>query len=259
MVPVKRRGTATGEDFPPLDFMTVVRLARKWWYLVLPMFFVTIGLALLVAQSVPVTYEATGTVLFEPPASIQASPTGGTATTVVRRFPNAGSEEVFASRVVATVMNDATTKEALRKSGAGDYTVEQQTTENNEDLPILRISADAKTQEGALRTVKLVSDAMVNALTNQQQASRVDPNELISVRPLLSDETASPLYGGRIRAGLAVAALGLAATFSLPFLMEGMSRGRRREATDWAEQELYRRPPRVPLRPGRREPVEVND
>jgi len=241
-----------------VDFMTVVRLARKWWYLVIPMLIVTVGLALLVARSVPVSYEADGTVLFEPPASVEAVPNATTQTTLVKRFPDAGSEEVFASRVIATVMNDPTTKDSLKKQGAGDYTVKQQVTENNEALPILQIAADSSSRDGAINTLKLVSDSMAAQLTNQQAASHVDSTELISVRPLLSDENASELYGGRLRAGIAVGALGLAATFSMPFLMESMSRGRRREASDWTEQ-LYRQSPRDRLSTEVRPRVEVRD
>ncbi|HEY2812831.1 MAG TPA: hypothetical protein VGJ03_05165 [Acidimicrobiales bacterium] len=243
-----------------MDFMTVVRLARKWWYLVLPMFFVTIGLALLVAQSVPVTYEATGTVLFEPPATAETAngANGSTATTFVQRFPDAGSEEVFASRVIETVMNDSTTKEALHSQGAGDYTVKQQTAENQEALPLLQITADSSTADGALKTLKLVGDTMVASLQQQQVASKVDATQLITVRPLLADTRAATLYGGRYRAGIAVAALGLAATFSMPFLMESMSRGRRRPSREWTG-EVNREPPRVRPRTEVRETVRAGD
>lgn len=242
-----------------MDVLTVVRLVRRWWYLVLPMFLVTAGLALLVAQSVPVTYEAKGTLLFQPaptaPPAADANP--AVPTTTRNAFGGAGSEEILAARLMALAITDPSSQDALKKQGAGDFNVKQLTTDNSQDLPLIEIEATSSTVERAIATVRLVADAAAKALQEQQAASGVDAPSMITVRPLLADPKAESLYGGRVRAGLAVGSLGFAATLSMPFLMEGMSRNRRRDANAWTEQ-LYEAPA-LPASREQREHAELRD
>jgi hypothetical protein len=80
---------------------------------------------------------------------------------------------------------------------------------------------------------------------------------MITVRPLLAAPKAQSLYGGRVRAGLAVGALGLVATLSMPFLMEGITRSRRRDPNVWTEQ-LYDAPA-LPVSREPREHAEIRD
>jgi hypothetical protein len=232
-----------------VDVLSVVRLARRWWYLVLPMLFVTAGLALLVAQSVPVTYQAKGSVLFEPPAPT-AVDKNGNAVAPANKFGN----EVFAAQIMATVMNDTSVKDTLKKQGASDYVVGQ----TNDQIPLLDITAEGDSQAQVLQTIKLVADGISAQLVSQQTASAADPASFITTRPLLATDRADSLYGGRVRAGFAVGALGLAATFSMPFLMEGLSRSRRRQANEWTEQ-LYTQPPSLPSPTETREPATSRD
>ena len=207
------------------------------------MVLVTAGLALLVAQSVPVTYEAKGTLLFQPAPTAPPSPDVNPAvpTTTRNAFGGAGGEEILAARLMALAVTDPSSKDALTKLGAGKYDIKQLTTENTQDLPLIEIDATASTAERAVATVHLVSDAASRALQEQQTASGVDPAAMITVRPLLADPKAESLYGGRVRAGVAVGSLGLLATLSMPFLMEGISRSRRRDPNEWADQ-LYGTP-----------------
>jgi len=226
-----------------VDVLTVVRLVRRWWYLVLPMLLVTAGLALLVAQSVPITYEAKGTLLFQPapaPAPVEGQDPA-IPTTTRNGFGGAGSDETLAARLMALAISDPSTKDALKKLGAGDFAVKQLTTDNTQDLPLLEIDATASTAEAAVATIHLVADAAAKALQDQQTASGVPATAMITLRPLLADPKADSLYGGKVRAGLAVGSLGFAATLSMPFLMEGITRNRKRETQEWSEQ-LYQAP-----------------
>jgi hypothetical protein len=240
-----------------VDVLTVVRLVRRWWFLVLPMFLVTAGLALLVAQSVPVTYEAKGTLLFQPPPSAPPPADPAIPTTTRNAFGGAGSTETLAARLMALAITDPSTKDALKKLGAGDFTVRQLTTDNTQDLPLIEIDATSSSGERAVATVRLVADAAARALQEQQAASGVDPASMITVRPLLTDPKAESLYGGRVRAGLAVGSLGFAATLSMPFLMEGITRSRRRDPNEWTEQ-LYGTPA-LPVSREQREHAELRD
>jgi hypothetical protein len=224
-----------------VDVLTIVRLVRRWWYLVLPMFLVTAGLALLVAQSVPVTYEAKGTLLFQPAPAGPPPADPAIPTTTRNQFGGAGATETLAARLMALAITDPATKDSLKKLGAGDFTLKQLTTQNSQDLPLIEIDATASSGDKAVATVQLVTDAAAKALQEQQTASGVEPASMISVRPLLAAPKAESLYGGRVRAGLAVGALGLAATLSMPFLMEGITRNRRRDPAAWTEQ-LYGAP-----------------
>jgi hypothetical protein len=242
-----------------VDVLTVLRLVRRWWFLVLPMILVTAGLALLVAQSVPVTYEARGTLLFQPAPVAPPPPDVNPAspTTTRNAFGGAGSEETLAARLMALAITDPSSKDALTKLGAGEFNLKQLTTENTQDLPLIEIDATASTAERAVSTVHLVSDAASRALQEQQAASGVDPAAMITARPLLAEPKAESLYGGRVRAGLAVGSLGFLATLSMPFLMEGLTRNRRRDPNEWSEQ-LYGAPalpvsrePREPREPAR--------
>jgi hypothetical protein len=234
--------------------MNVMRLARKWWYLVLPMLLLTAGLALLVAQSVPVTYEAKGAILFEPPVDTPADPTQTTTPDqITNRITASGSGEVFAARLMVTVMDNHTVHEELKAKGAADFTV----TQGDNTLPLLDIEAEGDTPQKALDTLHLVAQEMDQELLAQQQASQVNQKALITVRPLLPTDKADPLYGGRIRAGLAVGALGVAAALSIPFVMEGVSRSRRRKQESWEDQ-FFNDVPLAP-HPEDRPPARVSD
>lgn len=235
--------------------MSIVRLIRRSWHLVLPMFLVTVGLVLLVAQSVPVTFEAKGTVLFQPSATAPPAPDPTGTTLPFNRFSQPGSGEVFAARIITTVMDDTAVKDELKAKGAGDFTIEMK----DPTLPLLEITAEGTTAEKALTTVRLVADQMNQELATQQQTSNADPATFITTRPLLPTDKADKLYAGRIRAAVAVAALGLGATLSVPFLMEGIGRGRRRDADTWAEEQLHRVRKELPRPVEGREPVEIPD
>ena len=134
-----------------MDFMTVVRLARRWWYLVLPMLLLTAGFALLVAQSVPVTYEATGAILLDRLPGRRRRPH---LLELQRRQPVHGLglvRECSRRRLMETVMANRTVKEELKAKGASDFTVLQ----GDNTLPLLDIKAEASTAQGALDTLHL--------------------------------------------------------------------------------------------------------
>ncbi|GEM_PF-6589385 len=234
--------------------MTVARLARRWWFLVLPMFLVAIGLALLVAQSVPITYQAKGAVLFEPPGAAPADTSSSSSSDLTNKFAGSGSDEVLAARLVATVMDNKSVRDELKAKGASDYTVSQ----SDNTLPLLDIEAESDNSQQALHTIQLLADAINQELAAQQQASSVAAQALITARPLLPTDRTDAQYAGRIRAGLAVGALGFAASLSVPFVMEAVYRNRRRPVEPWTA-DLYSDVPRLAAAQEEREPAGLSD
>jgi hypothetical protein len=235
------------------------------------MLLLTAGLALLVAESVPISYQAQGTILFEPPTGAPAtqlpSSSDSSSFDPSNPFAETGAGEIFAARLMVTVMSNHAVQDGLKAKGASSFTV----TQDDDSLPLLNISAEAATAQQALSTLHIVSDEVSQELQSQQQQSTVKPENFISVRPLLPTDKADPLYGGRIRAGLAVGLLGIAAALSIPFVMEGINRSRRRRPNadrpdewpggntpEWTDQ-IYAELPPLESSPEERPPVRLSD
>jgi capsular polysaccharide biosynthesis protein len=213
------RGDVGGSS---VDFLTVLQVARRWWKTVLALLIATVFLAISAAASVPVNYEAHGVVLLEPPVPRQVD-AEGQPVAQNRLLIISGSLNVVGD-ILARVLNDESTVDAMRADGSADYSV----TSQPQGAPLLQIEATSHSQTDAIETVQRVSEAIADELGRQQDASGVDDAALIVARPLISPEDTTALYGGKVRVVLVVLVLGVAGTLSLALLLDAISQRRRK-------------------------------
>jgi hypothetical protein len=204
-----------------MDFLTVVQVVRRQWRVVVPLVVLSLVLAYLAASSVPVTHQAHGVVLLEPPLPEATEGEGNPAAD--NRLLSIGGSLNVVGDIIAKVVNDESTHAAVREAGGGEYTVGAQ----QAGAPLLDIQATSKDSAVALATIGLVGEAITSELENQQAASGASTDSLIVARPLTSSRTTTALYGGRTRTLAAVTLLGIAGSISLAFLLDSVAIRRR--------------------------------
>lgn len=205
----------------------LLAVVRRRWVLVGVLLALTATASLLVALSVPLTYQATARLILEPPAG------SGSSDAPKNPLLGVGGSQIVVADVVAQVVNDDEVRRRLVADGAGQYTVGR----GSDLAALLDIRARSEDPRQALLTVSLVSAAVADELETQQRLAGASPATFITTRILLRDPKPSPLHDARERA--AVAVLGLGTVLSLTAVSVGDSlalrrQGSRRANTDGA-------------------------
>jgi len=104
--------------------------------------------------------------------------------------------------------------------------------------PLLIVTAKEKTPEAAVDTVGRVDDVIARQLSEIQAGP---PQNLIHVKVIQQDTTASPIQGSRVRAAAATAVLGWIAVISLAFAVEALRKRPRRSKHGTHESEKPRK------------------
>jgi hypothetical protein len=207
-----------------VDFFSVFRTIVRRWYVVLLGVVVTAIAAAAVMGQVAPRYEATGSVLLTSPPRSTTGDAGETAQNPFLAFDF--STTIFTG-VVVQIMNDAVVREGLHDRGARiDYQIGQ----SGENAPLIFIVATDPDAEVAMRTVELVQAGISEELDRRQSDAGAPADAQVRSVVITEPSRATELIGGRIRAGLAVGGLGLAASVSLAFFVDGMAEARRRGA-----------------------------
>ena len=186
-------------------------LVRRWYVVVAGL--VTTGILCAVAmQVVPVKYQATSAVLLLPPKSSVAQEGGNP-------FLALGGLDVAAG-VISRAMTDRATQQEVKKAGApGTYTIEPDAVSGG---PVLLVTAEAVSPEGALTTLAVVNRVLPTTLQAVQTGAGISSASLIQSRQLTRDEAAQPVRKPLIRALLVAVVAGLALTLLVASLVDGM-------------------------------------
>jgi hypothetical protein len=188
------------------------RLLVRRWYVVVAGLVVTGILCAVAMQVVPVKYQATSSVLLLPPNSSVAQEGGNP-------FLALGGLDVAAG-VISRAMTDRTTQQQIAKAGApGTYTIAPDAVSGG---PLLVITAEAVSPEGALTTLAVVNRVLPTTLETVQSSAGISSASLIRSRQLTRDDAAQPVRKPLIRALLVALVAGLALTLLAASLVDGM-------------------------------------
>jgi hypothetical protein len=209
-----------------VDFFTAVRLIVRRWYVVTSAFILTMAVAYTIFQTVAPTYEAEGSVLLFAPAAPAAPAVEVTATEApVNPFRSFDGSTALLASVIVQIMDDTDVRDAVEEQGGrGDYVVGRQT----DGTPVIVTRATDLDAERAMLTVRLAMAALQEQLDRRQADAGAPPEVRIRAIVLTEPTDAAALVGARVRAALAVMALGVAASVSLAFIVESVSQSRRR-------------------------------
>jgi hypothetical protein len=183
-------------------FLSDWRVLTRRWYVVVLGLLVTAGLCAAASMVVPAKYEATSAVLLLPPKN-DAEELGGNP------FLALGGIDTVAGVLARAVSDRATNEEVAQSGGSGDYTVEPDWAAGG---PVLLVTVEDRTPEGALATLSIVLTQLPAALAELQTASGVAEASLIQSKEITHDGVANTVWTPLIRGMIAAAAFGLAMT-----------------------------------------------
>lgn len=213
-----------------MDVVSTARVVRRRWYAALIGLVCTLAGCAVVLSMAP-TYEASSVlVLLAPNTPPAAAPTPGAATPgPVNPYQAFDSSITVTADLMSTQVMQPKVVDALVRRGASpDYTV---ATDPDTGGPTVTITAKASTPDQALVTARLVSDEFRRQLTVRQSDAGAPANSLITASAVVTPTTADRLVSSRIRALVAVIAVGMALSICLALGAEAVALGleRRRE------------------------------
>jgi hypothetical protein len=227
---------------PPRDFWASLAVLQRRWKLVVAGVVATVAAAAALFTLVPPSYVANGSMMLLPPASAAIAPAAEDPPATVGDEPNGspepgGDEEDEPAEsnpylgfggtlnVMGEVLAHVVNSESVAAELAPDARYEVDIAPGI--APILTVEVSSPDPEVTHRSLLAVMDE-VNAVLEERQAEAGAPaSTRITSRELSVPEAATRQRGSKVRAAVAAAALGVAATIGLAFTAEGWSERRR--------------------------------
>jgi hypothetical protein len=200
-----------------MDLLSIVRKIWRYKLVTLPVLLLTLCGAIYVAAVKDPVYEASSSfVLINPPAPPTAED--------IARDPALGridsdnpytrfSDQSVVVEVLASSITSPSAMRTLEKAGADPRYTVAPASEFGYSSPLVQITAQGWTPEAAMRSAKLVTDAVTRELERMQQAEGVNPEYRIRARQLDAPDSAELRASGQLRMLVAVLALGAVLLF----------------------------------------------
>lgn len=224
--------------------MNLLLILQKLWrykFVTLPILaFVLVGAFYVIAIKTPV-YEAGSTyILVNPPAPPSES--------AIARDPRVAdgsdnpytrySDQSVVVQVLAERLSSEEARAALERRGADPKYTVAPSPEFGYSAPILQISGTGSSEAAAVRTANLVGEAVTKELDQMQEAQRVSPRYRIVTQPVVAPHNAKLKASGKLRALVAVFALGLVLLFIVISVAEALAALRKERGRDPIEDGL---------------------
>lgn len=209
-----------------MDFWKTLLVLLRRWYVAVPVFAITVGLAGAVYLTTPMHYQSTGLlVLTSPssgPTSVKDRETG--QTNPLLAFDS--SLAISASIVIQTINTPVVVKEL----GADKPEHTFELTGGNEGGPFISVTTESESEPGSRELAVQVLDRVRAELTRYQEELGAAPSTFIGVNQLVAPTEPEPLRGSKLRAAGVALVLGFAASLGAVFGLESyQTRKRRRE------------------------------
>jgi capsular polysaccharide biosynthesis protein len=200
-----------------MDLLSIVRKIWRYKLVTLPVMLLTLcGAVYVMAVKEPV-YEATASfVLINPPAPPTAEDVARDPSLARLNSDNPYtrfSDQSVVVEVLTSSMATPSTQRELEKAGADPRYTVAPTSEFGYASPIVEIAAQGSTPQAAVRSARLVSDAVTRELRQMQQAEGVNPKYLIRARQLDVPESAELEASGMLRTLVGVLGIGAVLLF----------------------------------------------
>ena len=199
------------------DFWTV---AVRRWYLVLASFVLSVGATLFAVNAVGSTYNAEGSVLVFPPvATVQRNPDQ------VVGNPYLVLDGVKQARdvVLRTLTSQAVGDDLVAQNPGFSF---EATPDYTNGAPVILISVNASTTEGATRGLTAVMNEVPTILDQLQSDLSLPPEAMITSRPLFADSSPTAVHKDQIRAGIVAGVAVMGLSMLVIGLIDGLLSGR---------------------------------
>lgn len=207
-----------------MDFVSALLVLGRHWLALVNGLVLTAAASFSMLVAIPPTYQATSSVVLLVPAQKGATEAGQ-----LNPYLGFGSSLGIVAQLTARRMNDLSVAERLYAQGAtGDYLVDIVPG----DAPMLSVTATSTSEDEALRTAKLVDQAVTKELRDSQVSLGAPSNLLIQTKPVTTATQAVLKRGSQMRAIAAVLVLGVAGTIFAAFTLEGLRVRRERRRAD---------------------------
>lgn len=212
-----------------MDLVSTARIVRRRWHVVL------IGLGLTLAGvatvlAMPPTYQSTSVlVLLAPNTPPAVTPASGIVPRPVNPYQAFDGSITITAQLMSTQLTQPGVVDTLVGKGASpDYTVEPDLETGG---PTVTITAKASSPEQARLTTRLVSAEFRRQLTARQTAAGAPAESLISASTVVAPTPADQLISGRIRALVAVLAVGAVLSLGMALAADAIAEARHHAQT----------------------------
>jgi capsular polysaccharide biosynthesis protein len=226
-----------------MSLLLIVRKLWKYKLFTLPILALVLAGAVYVFAVKAPTYEAGSTyILVNPPppptdAQIALDPELGRidSDNPYLRF----SDQTVLVQVLASRLNSEDSRQSLAEQGADpNYTVAP-SPEFGFSAPILQITGTGTSAAAAVRTANLVGEAVTKELNRMQEVRRVDKLYRIKAEAVVGAHDATLKASGKLRALVAVFALGTILMFIVVSVLDAISALRAEWAQNPADDEYF--------------------
>jgi hypothetical protein len=204
-----------------MDVARILGALRRRWYLVTIGLLMTMGLSLLAYQTVPFTYQASGSVLLLPPGYDKQNGSNP--------FLQLGGLELPASIVAAYLEGEGPQERAARVVPHATYTVAIDASTRG---PVLSVIVVDRSEASTLLALSTVLDAIPAALHELQSQLKVGSGSTVGSMRLAVDTHPTVIRKATLRALVAVLAVGLVltmmSTVAIDSLLDRPKKGRSR-------------------------------
>jgi hypothetical protein len=208
-----------------MDLWKTILVLLRRWYVAVPVFVVSLGLAGAAFAAVPLRWESSGTVVLTTPAS-GASSEAAKQRGLTNPFLAFDMSLGVTAAILIQNMKSPSVQESLGVDGK-DSTYE--VTGPEIGTPFIHIVAESTTKQGASEIVKRALERVNKDLIDRQTALQAPPSTFIRIEAVAPPTEAEPLRGGKLRAMGAALVLGFAAMLTGAYGLESWSLARKRK------------------------------
>jgi hypothetical protein len=209
-----------------MDFWMTIRVLLRRWYIALPVFVVSLGLAGVVFFSVSAQYESTATIVLTSPSTGATVGAAGSASgeKINPLLAFDGSLTTSAQIVIETLKDPATLKQYENVDG-----MPAAVAVGNGQLagPFIVVVVTAGTADAATKTTAGVLDLARRELTARQQSLQAPESTYIRADSVVSPTPGKALIGGKVRYAAVALVLGLIAGLTAAYGYESYKNYRR--------------------------------
>jgi hypothetical protein len=201
-----------------MDFWRTVAVLFRRWYITVPAFFATLGLAAAAYSVVPLQYESGSTLLLTTPLTGATESTDPEHTEAVTNpLMNFDRSLALAASLIIQELRSSEGAEALGIVPGGTTGFEVNNGSSNPELlesgPFIFIRGKGSSPEAAQDVTTKVATMAAAILSSRQEELNAPPSTHIELQVVVAPKPGQPLLGSPLRA--AAGAAGLAALASL--------------------------------------------
>jgi uncharacterized protein YciI len=221
-----------------MDFWRTVMVLFRRWYITLPAFVATLGMAFAAGRAVPLEFSSVSVLVLTTPLS------GGTESTQPQTHPNPLTNPLLnfdqslalTASIVIQQLNSTETAQSLGVEPGDPATYEVNNGSTNPELlqsgPFVYVEGKAPTPQEAQKMAEDVSRKAAEILAQRQTELNAPESTHIEIQEVVPPVLGRPLSGSPLRAAAAAGALAALASLVAVFGFESLVTHRRRRKAE---------------------------